>query len=197
VKFYNQQKDERKEKWYRELVYELTSNLLETPRYVYEYLFVFRSSRLSSSAAVTKGKIEELLMDGKEEEARVKMEFLKQITRSALDPTETAEALTFCGLIEAEMNRTKESISLLRSALSQSAPASHEYIFTRWMLALVQYAEPDYQIEAVKNMEECACAVTQLADRADQRNDQKPHLWYEIISEAMRRSMKRMVAKIA
>lgn len=197
VKFYNQQKDERKEKWYRELVYELTSNILDTPRYVYEYLFVFRPSRLSSSAAVIKGKIEELLMDGKEEEAHTKMDFLLQITRSALDPTETAEAMAFCGLTEAEIGRPRESISLLRSALSQSVPASHEYIFTRWMLALVQYADSDYRIEAVKNMEECACAVTRLADQADQRNDQKPHLWYEIISEAMRRSMKRMVAKIA
>jgi len=196
VKLWNQQRDPRREKWYQERVFEITSRLIVIPLYVYEYLFKFHGSRLSSSALIVRGQIHELIMDRNQNEMIRKMDLLQKITQNGQDSTETAEAYALCGTLQYQMGNIEEAIHLYRLALARYIPNSHEHTFVRWMLALSQLELPARRSQAVIQLEECIGCIHQLAEKADHQNEQTQHIWYDITAEGMRRAMKRVVARL-
>ncbi len=202
-RYYAKRKDEheneRKERWYRERVFDITSDQFVTPRYVFETIIEFQGTRLSTAARIIREQIEELLKDRKQEEVNEKLKSLRKITQHALNPAESAEALAYSGLVTGEMDSTKDkdAIRLLRSALALYIPESYEYTIVCWMLGLILYSVPEKQYQAVATMEKCISNAVQLIQRADRQDQQTLHLWYELMGEAMRRVMRRMAATTA
>jgi tetratricopeptide (TPR) repeat protein len=188
-------KDNRRERWYWEMVLELTSDLMSHVRYVYELLFVFHGKRLSPSAHILREKVEELLMDGNQFEAMQKMEALLKITQTAQDKAENAEAYAFCATVQARLGNLSQAVEWYRTAQIKYLPDSHEFTIVQWMQALCEQAIPGRQTRAAVMMETCIQAVEHLAEKADQQNNQSQRIWYEIIAQAMGQTMKRSVAR--
>ncbi len=197
VKYSGQQKDPSSESWYKERMNELTSDLFQSPRYVYESIFDLQGSRLSAPAVIIKEKIEELLKDKKVTEVYDKIRKLLVIVQG-LSYEEKAEGWVYCGMVCAEIGDNNNAICYLQKAMAHYIPASHEHLMARWMLSLIRASsEASSLAETVKQMEDCILTASLLKEKADHQNQPVPYAWYTITGEAMRRVLKRTVAAYA
>jgi hypothetical protein len=197
VMFSIQQKDEVSETWYKERVYELTSDLFQSPRYVFELIFDLQSSRFCAAAAMIKEKIEELLKDQYEQDVCDKLNRLLNIVQNSTVNEEKAEALVYCGLVNAEIQDTNAAANYLRQWLVHYLPGTHEYVMARWILGLVLASEPKFTAEMEKHMQACEGSIKVLKERADHQNLPVPCRWYDITGEAMRRVHRKLAANPA
>lgn len=193
VKISGQQKIAQHEQFYLDRVYDLTTDLFNTPEYVYQFIFEFHGSYLGLSASTIKCKIQELMLDRKHEEACRQMDFLQKKARGTLE--ENAEALAFSGLMRTEIGDLMDACRLYQMALAQILPGSHDSVMIRWILALTQREIPGLKGQSMENMEKCVDQTLELAQWADHQNLQIQHTWYELTSEGMRRITKLTAAK--
>jgi hypothetical protein len=197
VKYSVQQKDPSSEAWYKERMNELTSDLFQSPRYVYESIFDLQGSRLSAPAVIIKEKIEELLKDKKITEVHEKIKKLL-VTVQGLSYEEKAEGWIYCGMVCAEIGNNENAIRYLKNAVAHYLPGSHEYLMARWILCLIRASsQPNSLAEIVRQMEDCIHTASLLKEKSDHQNQPVPYAWYTITGEAMRRVLKRTVATYA
>lgn len=196
VKFSIQQKDTSSETWYKERMNELTSELFQSPRYVYESIFDLQGSRLSAPAVIYKEKIEEALKDLNHLEVCDKIDKLLMTVQKASNE-EKGEALAYSGMVSAEIGERENAVRHMREAMVHFLPASHEYLMACWMYGLIQASEPKNLADTVKQMEGCIRCANTLKEKADRQNQSVPYAWYTITGEAMRRVLKRTVAAYA
>lgn len=194
VEHSRQQLDAEHEKWYREKVFLITSEQIETPRYVYNFLFSFRESRLGDTASVIREQIDQMIVDGKREDAERRAKTLQEITRRSLDSLENAEALAYIGLIFEENRHADQAVQYWKESISLYIQGSHEYTLVAWMLALENYDLRGMEIQSIEMMQACIRQAEALALDANHRNNAIQQIWYQILSEAMRISMKRVVS---
>jgi len=197
VGFSEQQKDTVSVAWYKELINEITSELFQSPRYVFESIFDLQGSKLSAPATRVKEKIEELLKDQNQMSVCEKISKLLIMVQKSKSCEEKAEALAYCGMVSAEIGDIKNAIEYLRRSKVHYLPDTREYVLARWMLGLIQYREPEYLSDVVYNMEECISSMAVLAKAADHKNEMVPYRWYTITGEAMRRIYRRQIANPA
>ena len=193
VKSSTQIKDVSSETWYRERMNELTTELFQSPRYVYESIFDLQGSRLRAPANLFKDKIEEALKDLNHADVCDKISKLLLAIQGSTNE-EKAEVWVYCGVVSAQIEDDENSVRYLRNALVHYLPASHESVMARWILALILASAQKSLAETVKHMEECIRLTGVLRESADHQNLPVPMAWYAITGEAMRRVMKRTVA---
>lgn len=197
VTYSEQQKDTVSTAWYKELINEITGELFQSPRYVFDSFFDLRGSRLSVPASRVKEKIEELLKDQNKISVYEKISKLLIMVQKSKSIEEKAEALAYCGMVSAEIGEIKNAIGYLRQSMVHYLPDTREYVLVRWMLGLIQYREPEYLSDVVYNMEECINSMARLAEIADHKNDMVPYRWFTFTGEAMRRIYRRQIANPA
>ncbi len=179
------------ERWYRDALIDLMSDLLQVPAYVYEWQFMFHSSLLNPPAQACKERILHLLKTDDFLQVFHELDFLLWISQRTGQAGEFAEALAFRGLIVLKMKKPEEAGYFFKAAMVQSAPGSYEYHLMRWLLGLAQYPGVQWRYQATENMLACIRAFYELKQKADQQNNASAFTWFDILVEAMQRMVKR------
>lgn len=185
--------------WYRNQVYQITSQQIEVPHYVYDFLFAFGESYLGDTARVVKHQIEQFLDEGDLLEGKNKAYQLQKITSRSLNTLETAEALAFIGLVfvekfPADKEMVDQAVGCWKESLTLYIPGSHAHTLVAWMLALEYYNLRDMEIRSIEMMEACIRNTKALAQNANYRNNPIQETWYEILAAAMRLAMTRILS---
>ncbi|MBE0698479.1 MAG: tetratricopeptide repeat protein [Anaerolineaceae bacterium] len=188
-----QKKETATESWYRGRILDMTCELISSPEDMFECLFEFQGSNLSSSAAEIKNRIAIQVEKKDYQKTGAEMELLLGITIRSLCPQETAEALAFCGVVSWVLEDKKGAINFFRSAMSQYIPKSFEYAVLQWMLGLGLFTVPAEVYSAVNQMETSIQNFDQLRMKAIHENHLERRDWFATHHSAMKRVLRTMV----
>jgi hypothetical protein len=141
-----------------------------SPLDVYDWLYDFRSTRLSRMALRVKWEIETRLLNPPPREIGDHMNLLGEITGRERTIEERGESFVFRATAYWRNGNYSECRDALRNALACYHPESHEHTVIQWMLGLAQLNEPGMLGPAINNLEMALVGMQKLWVKAVRKN---------------------------
>ena len=179
--------------WVQDRIADMDEALFATPEEAYFWLNQFEGSHLKAPAIQVVDAIRAAMRNKQFSRVYQLVASLTEITRNSGDTGETAEALTYCGLVNAQMGNTRDATRLLRQASALFQPESHHQTAVRWMLGMVLFTQPSEFSQAVTLCNQCIASMDQLKSRVVQRNRPQEQTWYERQAGLMRKILSKKI----
>jgi tetratricopeptide (TPR) repeat protein len=182
--------------WYTSRLSEMNEILAETPAEIFSWLSRFEESHLKTAtrqlAETAWGNIHSKNF------ARVYQVVtqLLELSQRSDDPGESAEIIALSGLIYYEIGNSKEACRMIRQAGARYAPGGHQQILCRWMLAMVQWSNPQEMTQAISTSNQVIDYIDGLRTEYDRKNRVMERDWYEKLGQTMRNILQRRIAEI-
>jgi hypothetical protein len=150
-----------------------------SPLDVYDWLYDFRSTRLSRMALRVKWEIETRLLNLPPEDIRGHMQLLGEITGRERTMEERGESYVFRATAYWRIGNYPECRDALRNALACYLPVSHEHTVIQWMLGLAQLNDPSMLGSAINNLEMALLDMQKLWVQAVRKNERRIRSRYD------------------
>lgn len=150
-----------------------------SPLDVYDWLYDFRSTRLSRMALRVKWEIETRLLNLPPEEIVGHMQLLMEITGRERTIEERGESFVFRATAHWRNENYSECRDALRNALACYHPESHEHTVIQWMLGLAQLNEPRMLGPAINNLEMALVGMQRLWVKSVRKNQRVKRIRYD------------------
>lgn len=184
-------KNKNKESWYQGRIVEMTSDLVSSPEDMFELLFEFQGTALSSSVSDIKNRISNRLERKEFSGINQEIDLLLGIANRSGRPEETAEAFAFIGVVNWVLENSIDAYHFFRSAMALYIPASFEYSIIQWMAGLVLFSRETAR--AIHMMEKSIQDFDVLRQEAIHQNKMDRRDWFAGYQMAMKRVLRKRV----
>jgi hypothetical protein len=185
-------KDERIS-WYLDKINRITIDLTATPEEGFTWINQFEGSHFSAASLKLVDQIKTEMKNNRTGQANYFLLDLLDQVHASEDYFETAEAFAFAGYQKYQIGELEEAEVLLKSAIAQYPPDSHQRAAVRWILGMILFSNTKKSRDAVLLCKKCMEEMEEAKEKVERLNKKSRVDWYNQRLNLMRIVFKQKV----